>query len=128
MKFRRSRDSSVGIATRYWMDGPGIEFRWGPDFPHPSRPAPGNHPASCTMGTGSLLGIKLAGEVALNTHPHLAPGLKKDYSYTPTPPLGLRGLFYDELYLYLNFPFASAKKVIAVLMSKHLYIFSSYYP
>jgi len=33
------RDSSVGIATRYALDGPGIESRWGPDFPHPSGPA-----------------------------------------------------------------------------------------
>ena len=33
------RDSSVGKATRYGLDGPGIEFRWGRDFPHPSRPA-----------------------------------------------------------------------------------------
>ena len=36
------RDSSVGIATRYRLDGPGIESRWGGrDFPHPSRPALG---------------------------------------------------------------------------------------
>jgi hypothetical protein len=33
------RDSSVGIATRYGLDGPGIESRWWRDFPHPSRPA-----------------------------------------------------------------------------------------
>jgi hypothetical protein len=33
--------------------------------------------------------------------PHLAPKLMKEYSYTSTPPLGLRGLFYGELYLYL---------------------------
>ena len=33
------RDSSVGIATRYGLDGPGIESRCGRDFPHPSRPA-----------------------------------------------------------------------------------------
>ena len=33
------RDSPVGIATRYELDGPGIEFRWGRDFPHPSIPA-----------------------------------------------------------------------------------------
>ena len=33
------RDSSVDIATRYGLDGPGIESRWGRDFPHPSRPA-----------------------------------------------------------------------------------------
>jgi len=31
----------AGIATRYGLDGPGIESRWGRDFPHPSRPAPG---------------------------------------------------------------------------------------
>ena len=33
--------SSVGIATGYGLDGPGIEFRWGRDFPHLSRPALG---------------------------------------------------------------------------------------
>jgi hypothetical protein len=30
--------SSVGIATDYGMDGPGIESRWGRDFSHKSRP------------------------------------------------------------------------------------------
>jgi hypothetical protein len=35
----RSRDSVVGIATWYGLDGPGIETRWGRDFPHPFRPA-----------------------------------------------------------------------------------------
>jgi hypothetical protein len=33
------RDSSVGIATRYGLDGTGIKFRLGRDFPHTSRPA-----------------------------------------------------------------------------------------
>jgi hypothetical protein len=33
--------SSVGIATGYGLDGPGIEFRWGKVFPHLSRPALG---------------------------------------------------------------------------------------
>jgi len=31
--------SSVGIATDYRLEGPGIESWWGRDFPHPSRPA-----------------------------------------------------------------------------------------
>jgi hypothetical protein len=31
-------DSSVGIATRYGLDSPGIESRWGRDFLHSSRP------------------------------------------------------------------------------------------
>ena len=34
-------DSSVGIAIGYGLDGPGIESRWGQDFPHLSRPALG---------------------------------------------------------------------------------------
>ena len=33
------RDSSVGIATRYQLDGPGIESQWGKIFQtHPDRP------------------------------------------------------------------------------------------
>jgi hypothetical protein len=34
-------NSVVDIVTRYRLDGPGIESRWGRDFPQPSRPAPG---------------------------------------------------------------------------------------
>ena len=33
--------SSVGIATGYSLNGPGIESRWGRDFPRLSRPALG---------------------------------------------------------------------------------------
>ena len=33
--------SSVDIATRCGLDDPGIESRWGRDFPHTSRPALG---------------------------------------------------------------------------------------
>jgi len=39
------RDSSVGIVTRYGLEGPGIESRWGRDFQQPSRSALGpTHP------------------------------------------------------------------------------------
>ena len=31
--------SIVGIATAYGLDDPGIESRWGRDFPHLSSPA-----------------------------------------------------------------------------------------
>jgi hypothetical protein len=31
----------AGIATRYGLDGPGIESQWGRGFPQPSRPALG---------------------------------------------------------------------------------------
>jgi hypothetical protein len=61
------RDSSVTIVTRYRLDGPGIESRWGRDFSNPYRPTLGAHPAPYTMGTGSFLGVKRLG-VALTTH------------------------------------------------------------
>jgi len=41
------RDSAGSIAFHHGLDGPGIESRWGRDFPHPSRPAMvrgDNHP------------------------------------------------------------------------------------
>ena len=37
------RHSSVGIATGYGLNGPGIEPQWGRDFPHLSRPALGSN-------------------------------------------------------------------------------------
>jgi hypothetical protein len=48
------RESVVGIATRYGLDGPSMESRWGQDFSQPFRPALGP------------------------TQPHLAPRLKKE--------------------------------------------------
>jgi len=44
--------SSVGIATGYGMDGPGIESLCGRDFPHLSRPAlrPTQHPVQRVPG------------------------------------------------------------------------------
>ena len=57
------RDSSVGIATRYGLDGPGIEYRcWGgAGFFAPFQAGPGVHPASCTMVTGYFTGVKRPG-------------------------------------------------------------------
>jgi hypothetical protein len=53
--------SSVSIATRYGLDGPGIKSRWRARFSAPVQTGPGAHPASYTMGTGSLSGGKAAG-------------------------------------------------------------------
>ena len=46
------RVSSVGIATRYGLDGPWIESLWGRDFPHRSSPAlrPTHPPAHWVTG------------------------------------------------------------------------------
>jgi hypothetical protein len=56
------RGSSVGIATRYGQDGPGIEFREeGIDFPHPSRPALGPTQAPVNGHRVSFLRVKQSG-------------------------------------------------------------------
>ena len=60
--------SSVSIATRYGLDNPGIESRWEARFSAPVQTGPGAHPASYTMGTGSLPGVERPG-VSLTTHP-----------------------------------------------------------
>ena len=63
----------------------------------PVQTGPGAHPASYTMGAGSFPAVKWPGRGV--DHPlHLAPRLKKEYSYTSTPPLGLHGLLYGELF------------------------------
>jgi len=51
------RDSSVGMATRYGLDGSGIESRLGAGFSAPVHTGPGAHPASHTMGTKSFPGV-----------------------------------------------------------------------
>jgi hypothetical protein len=50
------RSRSVGIATCYGLDVPGIESRWGRDFPHLSRPAlgPTQPPMQCLSLKGSI--------------------------------------------------------------------------
>jgi len=71
------RDSSVGIGTRYGLDGPGIESRWSARFSAPVQIGPGIHLASCTMDARSLP-VVWHRCVALTTHQHLVPRLKKE--------------------------------------------------
>ena len=52
--------SSVGIATGYGLEGPGIESRWGARFSASVHTGPGAHPASCTICTGSFPGAGLS--------------------------------------------------------------------
>jgi len=81
-------DSSVSIVTRYWLDGPGIEFRWGGGLSSPVQTGPGVHPASYTMGTGSFLGVKWLGPGVDHPHPS-SPEVKERvelYFYSPSGP------------------------------------------
>ena len=45
------RDSSVSTATRYGLDGLGIESWWGARFAAPIQAGPGAHPTTYTVGT-----------------------------------------------------------------------------
>ena len=69
----RGPGSSVGIATSYKLEGPGIEYPWGPRFSAPVQTGPGAQPASCIMGTGSFPGVKSGRAVTLTPHPLLVP-------------------------------------------------------
>jgi len=66
----------VGIGIGDGLDGPGIESRWGRDFP-PVKTGPGTHPTSCTMGTGSFPGVKSGRSVTLTAHPLQVPWSRK---------------------------------------------------
>ena len=60
--------SSVGIATGYGLDGPGIESRWGRDFPQLPGPALG--PTRLLYnGYRVFLGVKSGRGVTVTPHP-----------------------------------------------------------
>jgi len=101
IRYGEWRNSEVGIATLYRMDGPGIKILLGGGwFSPPVRNVPGAYSASDTVGTTYLSRGQSGRSVALTTHPHLAPKLKKEWSYTSTLWLSLHGVLYGENYLY----------------------------
>ena len=60
------RDSSVGTATRYELEGAGIESRWGGgEFSAPVQTGPGTHPPSL-LYNGYLL---ISGDKAIGAEP-----------------------------------------------------------
>ena len=104
----RGRDSSVGTTTRYGLDGPGIESRSGARFSAPVQTGPGPYPASCTMGTGSFLGVK-------------RPGRGADYP----PPSKCRG--HERVGLYLYSPSGPQWLVIGRTFTFYIYIYVCMY-
>jgi hypothetical protein len=76
------RDSSVGIATRYGLEGPGIEFSV------PVQTGSGVYLASCTMGTGSFPGVKRPGRGVEHSPPSSAEIKERIelYLYSPSGP------------------------------------------
>ena len=81
------RDSSDGIATGYWLGGPGIESRMGRHFPHLSRPTLGPIQPSVQWVQGFSRGKERPGRDA---DPSFLSStvVKKGYGCTSTPPMG----------------------------------------
>jgi hypothetical protein len=86
MEFYRLTNSEIvewilcrSTATRYGLQGPGIESRWGVRSSAPVQNDRGARPASYAMGTGTLSRGYSGWGVALTTQPHLATRLKKQY-------------------------------------------------
>jgi len=76
--------SSVGIATGYGLDGPGIESRWRRDFPRLSRPALGPTQPPVQWVPVFSLGLREVGTWGWPLTPSSAM-VKKEYSCTSTP-------------------------------------------
>ena len=95
------RDSAVGLATLYGLDGLGIEYRWGEIFVllHTGRVA---HPASYTMANGSFFKAKWQRRGFHHPH-HLVPRLKEEWMYYSTTPLLVRGLLLGEVLVPSSF-------------------------
>ena len=84
--FHMGRASSVGIATRHELDGPGIESLLGARFSAPVHHGPGAHPAFCTVGTWSFLGVKRPGRGADHPPPSMCRAHERveQYRYCPS--------------------------------------------
>jgi hypothetical protein len=93
------RDSSVGIATGYGLDGLGIESGWGRDFSHPSRPAVGPTQPPVTIGTESSPVVKRPERGAYHS-PLLAPRLRMSRAI-PLLPVRVLGACYRANVLLL---------------------------
>jgi len=99
--------STVGIATGYVLDGPGIESRWewGDIFRTcPDRPR--GPPSLLYNGYRVFPGVNSGRGVTLTPHPLLVPLVMKEYSYKSTSPIGRTActepqcLYKGDLYLY----------------------------
>jgi len=69
--------SVVGITTGYGLDGPGIESRWGRDFPHLSKPALGPSQPPVQWVPGFPVGKERPGRDADPSPPSIAPVKKQ---------------------------------------------------
>jgi hypothetical protein len=100
LKTGRSRDSSVGIATRYGLEGPGIESWCGDIFrtyPYRFRVPP----SLLYNGYRVFPGGKGGRSVTLTTHPILVLRLRKSWAIPALTLWVLLGLLRGSIYLFI---------------------------
>jgi hypothetical protein len=100
--WRGSRDSVAGITTRYGLEVPGTEFRWGEIFrTYPNRLR--GPPSLLYNGYRVFLGSKGGRGVMLTTQPLLVPRLRKSWALPPLTLWVLLGLLRGSIYPLLHF-------------------------
>ena len=117
----RGPGSAVGIATGYGLDGPGIESRWGRDFPHcPYRPW--GPPSLLYNGYRVFPGGKERPGRDADPSSLLVPWSRKSKFIPLTPPMGRTDCTEPQcLYkvaLYLNFTFVDEQDLWALMGRK----------
>jgi hypothetical protein len=112
-------DSSVGTATRYGLEGPGIECRV------PVKTSPEAHPASYTMRIVSFLGRAV-------DHPPPSSAVVKErvelYMYSPSRAFAACSRVKFTVYPYLYFIFPCVKSFRYHQMVSHYTLLFSKYP
>ena len=118
-------------AIGYGVDGPGIEYRWGWDFPHLSRPALGATQPPAQWVPGFFRGKERPGREA-DTSPPSSAAVMEEQSYTSTPTMG-RTACTDPQCLYSKaiplLPLWAVRPVQSLsACTVQLYLYSPYGP
>jgi len=101
---------SVGIVTGYGLDGPGIESRWGQDFPHLSTLALGSTQPP-VQWYRVFPGVKSSWGVMLTPHPFLVPWPGKSRAIPVLPLWAVRPVQSLSACTRVTFTFAYMDKI-----------------
>jgi hypothetical protein len=114
-----SRNSSVGIAFRYGLDGPGIEWRYRRDFPHPSKSAPQGPTQLPVQCTASFPWIKRPGRGVNLPSPSSAEVKENVEVYLYHHPLWAFTAGSRANFTFLSYPHRQLTQTFIISISYH---------